>query len=406
MLAVLGEVGQLHGPDPEAAPPPPPSPSAGEAKDEGHSAQGRTDGAAPAGGSEGRALGGSAGPFVMAAMLACACEGCLPCRATVLRAGGQKPGQSARPETCPRLASAQDAKGSSAGRGAAGASASSSGASASSGAAVPPASSADAARADAVGLYRRGQRILTVGDGDFSFSLGLARRLGGGRLVATSHESRASLLRVYGEACAVTLSELHALGVSVVHSVDAGDLATTLPPHCKPKAGFDRCVWNFPCAARGADGSALSGARAGADARGSADLEANRKLVAAFCAGSAALLRAGGEVHLTHKVGLQQWRIEEQGGGGDGGGGGGGGGGSGGGGWGGGGGGQGGGEGAHGGAEGLVYAGSVVFDRAAYPPYRPRKALDRSSFPISDAQTFVFVKGATAVSKEGGGTIP
>ena len=41
---------------------------------------------------------------------------------------------------------------------------------------------------------------------------------------------------------------------------------------------------------------------AGADARGSVDIEANRRLVARFCTGGAALLAAQGELHITHKV--------------------------------------------------------------------------------------------------------
>ena len=64
---------------------------------------------------------------------------------------------------------------------------------------------------------------------------------------------------------------------------------------------------------------------------------------------------------MTHKIGLQQWCIEEQGG-------------------------------VVGGRRhtSLSFVGSVVFDRSTYPPYRPRKALDAKSFPITDARTFVF----------------
>ena len=107
------------------------------------------------------------------------------------------------------------------------------------------------------------------------------------------------------------------------------------------------------------------GAAAAADARGGAELARNRSLVARFCHGAAALLAGGGEVHLTHKVGLQQWGIEGLGGQG-----------------------RGGGE----AGPGLRLVGAVVFDRAAYPPYRPRKALADRGFPITDAQTFIFAK--------------
>ena len=65
------------------------------------------------------------------------------------------------------------------------------------------------------------------------------------------------------------------------------------------------------CVARGTDGAVMSGAGAGADARGGADIEANRRLVARFCAGGAALLAAQGELHITHKVAARRalgWR--------------------------------------------------------------------------------------------------
>jgi len=38
----------------------------------------------------------------------------------------------------------------------------------------------------------------------------------------------------------------------------------------------------------------------------------------------------------------------------------------------------------------MVYCGRLVLDRSLFPPYVPRKALDRKSFPISDARTYIF----------------
>ena len=80
--------------------------------------------------------------------------------------------------------------------------------------------------------------------------------------------------------------------------------------------------------------------------------------------GAAHLLTSTGEVHLTHKVGLQQWAIGQQGG-------------------------------AESGSP-LIFAGAVLFDRSAYPPYRPLKALVPKSFPTTDAQTFIFARGGGA----------
>ena len=285
-----------------------------------------------------QAVDSAHGLFVMTSTLRCALAGCVPCGAKVLVSTAVAASlPNARPETCLRLA----------------------------------ATKANAARVASIGLYSCGQRILTVGDGDFSFSLALARALGGAGLVATSYESLDTLARVYGTSCTDTLRELSVLGARVVHGVDAGELGTTLPPEAQPASGFDRIVWNFPCVARGSDGAVLPGAGAGADARGSAELEQNRQLIARFCAAAAARLGEGGEVHVTHKVGLQQWNIPQQG------------------------------DNDGSGASALEFSGAVVFDRAAYPPYRPRKAFAAKGFPTTDAQTFVFgsaVGGATAAA--------
>ena len=51
------------------------------------------------------------------------------------------------------------------------------------------------------GLYRRGQHILLVGEGDFSFSLALATAIGGDTLVATSYDKQAEVITKYRCAC-------------------------------------------------------------------------------------------------------------------------------------------------------------------------------------------------------------
>lgn len=38
----------------------------------------------------------------------------------------------------------------------------------------------------------------------------------------------------------------------------------------------------------------------------------------------------------------------------------------------------------------MKYGGRIVLDRSLFPPYSPRKALDKKSFPIHDACTYVF----------------
>jgi hypothetical protein len=242
------------------------------------------------------------------------------------------------------------------------------------------------------GLASLRGRVLTVGDGDLSFSLGLAqalhaetgtsrggRDLGGVSLVATTHLSRADLDLAYGAAAtAARVAALAACGADVLHGVDA----TTLDkdPRLMGHA-FDRVVWNFPCVA-----GTLS---RDADAQ-LAEIAANQALLKAFFkACSSGILRAapaaavaagapeggatgdngvgsssglgGGEVHVAHKAKAPfgHWGIEQCA--------------------------------AEGSGGALAYCGAVVFDRACFPGYGARKVHSGSgSFPTSDALVYVW----------------
>lgn len=162
--------------------------------------------------------------------------------------------------------------------------------------------------------------ILTVGDGDFTFSLSLATLLrtkeGSNQMeiTATSHESQQSVLTTYKPHSQETLAQLKALGATVLHGVDATDLANT-PELCKSSKHkkrkhdddvgddintsdkvkmkrHDVVVWNFPCISlpAGADGQAR-------------ELQANKELLAKFFANVRRCLTKGtGEVHISHKT--------------------------------------------------------------------------------------------------------
>ena len=219
--------------------------------------------------------------------------------------------------------------------------------------------------------FRRGMDVLTVGDGDLTFSLAVARIImpnGGtpagniqsGRLVATSYESHQVISGIY-PSLGDTVKELVSLGSLVYYEVDATDLCNVLIGKAPLK--FDRIVWNFPC-------SAVS---SGQDGQNSA-MEINKELIRNFVKNAVPLLREGGEIHMAHKTKppFNHWEIEKVA------------------------------------SEGLKkqqtdydgknkpkansmeYKGRIVFDKCCLPPYTPRKALDKKSFTCHDACVYVF----------------
>ena len=198
------------------------------------------------------------------------------------------------------------------------------------------------------GLYSEGVRVLTVGDGDFSFSLSLARgnkaNSKGFSLVATSHESEESVLGTYKWSSTI-LEELRTLGATVMHSIDATCLSKESLDGGRP---FDFVLWNFPCIcasySRAADGQTQ-------------ELEANKELLHKFFRAVQGVLSPGGQVHVTHKSiePFSWWGIEQLGK-----------------------------------EAGLEFCGSIVFDRCLYPGYVNRKVKDSKSFPLHDARCFVF----------------
>ena len=152
-----------------------------------------------------RDLALAGGLLVLEETLGCAKGGCIPCTyKVVLHAGADvggkppmdlKPNQ--RPEMCPRLTTRGRAED------------------------EPSSGGLHCSLSD-------GARMLTVGDGDLSFSLGLARALPRVKLTATSHESEKTVGKIYRQAATGTVQELRRRGASVLFDVDAQDLAPTL----------------------------------------------------------------------------------------------------------------------------------------------------------------------------------
>ena len=142
------------------------------------------------------------------------------------------------------------------------------------------------------GLYKPHHRVLTLGDGDFSFSLSIAKnvKFTTGCLVATSHESKEQLLTTYNAVgIKDILKQLEMRSITTLHDVDAMDISSTKGIE---KRYYDAVVWNFPCvrAENGADGQ-------------SSEIEINKLLLSNFFLNVQDYLRPGsGQLHITHKV--------------------------------------------------------------------------------------------------------
>ncbi|OUZ99248.1 protein of unknown function DUF2431 [Macleaya cordata] len=193
--------------------------------------------------------------------------------------------------------------------------------------------------------YSTSQRILLVGEGDFSFSLCLANAFGSAtNMVSTSIDTQESLSNKYGYAIG-NVRELEEKGCLVLLGVDA----TQMSQHFFLRTQrFDRIVYNFP--------------HVGFLYRENShcQIELNKRLVKGFLKNAKELIREKGEIHVTHKKGepYDQWKIERK-------------------------------------AEkiGLVLKECVPFRKQDYPGYANKRAhgnLSDLPFPLGDCITFKF----------------
>ncbi|KAG1687745.1 hypothetical protein DVH05_004614 [Phytophthora capsici] len=95
------------------------------------------------------------------------------------------------------------------------------------------------------------RRVLTVGDGNFSYSLALAKQHKNGgndtelQLTATSYDSYDELVAKYPE-CKRICAQLKELGASVLHRVDATNIRESLVAAGAEEFKFDSVVFNHP----------------------------------------------------------------------------------------------------------------------------------------------------------------
>ncbi|XP_010252861.1 PREDICTED: uncharacterized protein At4g26485-like [Nelumbo nucifera] len=135
--------------------------------------------------------------------------------------------------------------------------------------------------------YSTSHRILLVGEGDFSFSLCLAKVFGSAtNMVATSLDNQDSLERKYSYAIG-NVRELEEMGCVVLYGIDA----TKMSHHFFLRTQrFDRIVYNFPHVGFLYPEASYF------------QIELNKKLVKGFLENAKILIREKGEIHLTHKT--------------------------------------------------------------------------------------------------------
>ncbi|KAF8410899.1 hypothetical protein HHK36_003436 [Tetracentron sinense] len=147
--------------------------------------------------------------------------------------------------------------------------------------------------------YSTSHRILLVGEGDFSFSLCLAKAFGSAtNMVATSLDNQDSLAKKYSYAIG-NVRDLEEMGCLVLHGVDA----TNMSQHFFLRTQrFDRIVYNFP--------------HVGFLFREASycQIELNKKLVKGFLRNAKVLIKEKGEIHVTHKTSnpYNKWNLVEK----------------------------------------------------------------------------------------------
>eukprot|EP00668_Euglena_longa_P001616 GGOE01001908.1.p1 GENE.GGOE01001908.1~~GGOE01001908.1.p1 ORF type:complete len:449 (-),score=139.85 GGOE01001908.1:131-1477(-) len=187
-------------------------------------------------------------------------------------------------------------------------------------------------------FFSQSDYVLTVGEGDFAFSVQLARIVGGANLLATTICSQVQTFQLYPQALAHAM-QLDLCGAIVSYNVDATARKVDWDLQ------FDKVVFNFPESILGPQ-----------DVEGS--IPDNQFLLAAFFYESARMLMPNGQIYVSIKKGypFDEWNLKEQ-------------------------------------AERCPYiqlVEVVELPHAEYPVYQPLVTDLNESFPLADCELYVF----------------
>ncbi|XP_058115013.1 uncharacterized protein LOC131258006 [Magnolia sinica] len=146
--------------------------------------------------------------------------------------------------------------------------------------------------------YSSFHQILLVGEGDFSFSLSLAKSLqSASNILATSLDQYDVVIKKYKNAKS-NLEYLEKMGATILHGVDATKMKLHTDLNMRK---FDRIIFNFPHAGfRGKEDDMHQ-------------IRLHRNLVKGFLNNASRMLRPYGELHVNHKTTYPFccWKIEE-----------------------------------------------------------------------------------------------
>ena len=210
------------------------------------------------------------------------------------------------------------------------------------------------------GIYKNqsGVRILTIGDGDLSFTLNLAKHIPKCRVVGTTYLSKTEFKSVYSDAENMLNSASMLSNLRIIHSVDATQLGKKKSPLAhSSETSYHKIVWHFPCIAPQNNNAKINSLESKRDGQNE-EMNKNKNLLLKFFSRCHHVGVPGGEIHIVHKTkaSYSHWNIIEL-------------------------------------AEksGLLFRSCVIFDKTLYPGYRNRKARSgKGSFPCHDARIFIF----------------